>query len=290
MLLLACILPIAAILAQVFLATHPFIAHVSIQASQIADIAHVYQLPPVTTKQSQIVVTTGHKHIPATQGHGTIVFYNGLTSPQVIEAGTLLVGRDGEEIVTDETAYTPAGNLSSNGSVNVPAHAVNPGVEGNIQSGDIYGPCCRQFIQAVNSQFKGGHSARDYQLVTKSDISNATADLLANLKINFKISPDETLLTPVPCSSKTTSNHKPGDISSQVVVSVVQICHPSAYRLSDIQRRIVAIVAGKMRQDALQQLAALPGVTHVGIGWGDDMRLPPARDIVIDIFVPEGNT
>src|SRR5258708_23762391 len=110
-------------------------------ASGVPAIAHVYALPAITVSKSETVSTTGRVHVPATQARGQVTFYNSLTQPQVIDAGTLLIGADGEQIVTDQTAYVPADHYASNGQASVWAHALNPGVEGNIRAGDIQGPC-----------------------------------------------------------------------------------------------------------------------------------------------------
>jgi hypothetical protein len=47
------------------------------------------------------------------------------------------------------------------------------------------------------------------------------------------------------------------------------------YALSQTaQQRIKAIIAGKTTQEALQMLAALPGIEQASIQWGDDTKLP----------------
>jgi hypothetical protein len=270
------LLPVAVGVGEWYLATHPFTATVLVRAQQVSSLAHVYTLPVVTDTQSQVVLASGHKHIAATQAHGAITFYNGLTQPQTIDAGTLLVGSDGQEVVTDETATIPAGTLSTNGAASVGAHALDFGLAGNIQAGDIYGPCCRAFIQVVNSQFTGGHAAREYQLVTKADIDTATNNLLAQVGSgrNFNVSPGLTLLTPVSCSTTTASNHKVGDTAVQVMVTVRQTCSPTAYRPQDVLQRLMGMVTGRTKQDALRHLLAMPGIRSASISWVDDMNLP----------------
>jgi len=288
--LVALLLPLASILFQLHMLLSPPIATILVKAQQLTSLAHVYTLPPVTITQSQIVTTTGHGHIPATQAHGTITFYNASTQQQIVDAGTLLVGRDEEQIITDETAYIPAGNLTSNGTVSVWAHAVDYGPAGNISANDVYGACCRLLVQAVNNQFTGGHNAKDYPLVTKGDIATATSNLLAQVQAEFSLhhenlSAGETLVTPVPCTTHTASNHRAGDEAAQVTVTVNQSCSPSAYKPSDVQHSLIALVAGKTKQDAFSTLLRLPGVTSVAISWADDIKLPPAMYIHLDILV-----
>jgi hypothetical protein len=280
------LLPVASILFQVFLFLHPPIATILIQAQQIAVLAHIYQLPPVTLQNSLTVTTSGHKHIAATQGWGVVTFYNGLPQQQTIAAGELLTGNDGEEVVTDYDVTIPAGSLSTNGAASVLAHALDYGPAGNIQAGDIYGPCCRAWIKVVNSTFTGGHAARDYAVVTKADIDAATASLLAqeNAMLDYRISADETLLTPVPCTTHTASNHRAGDIAQQVIVTVKESCSPSAYKPRDVQHSLIALVAGKTKQAALSALLRLSGVSSVAINWPDSMKLPPAPYIHLDVL------
>src|SRR5215469_7086740 len=282
--LVALLLPLASILIQLHLLFSPLTATILVKAQQVTGLAHVYSLPPVTLAQSQTVQSSGHGHISATQAHWLVTFYNASTSPQTIDAGTLLVGRDGEQVITDQAAYIPAGTLNTNGSVSVWAHAVDYGPAGNIAADDIYGACCRLLVQAVNSPFSGGHDAQDYPLVTQPDIDNAASSLLKNRQLKLSISPDETLVTPVPCSSHVTSNHRAGDQASQVVVTVRQSCSPSVYKPSEVQASLIHLVARKTKQHALAALFSLKGVSSVAINWPDDMNLPPAQYIQLSVL------
>ena len=287
---IAVVLPLASILVQLHLLFSPLTATILVAARQITQLAHIYSLPPVTITQSQVVTTTGHGHIAATQGQGSVTFYNGLPSPQTIDAGTLLVGSDGEEVVTDQDVTIPAGSLATNGYASVPAHALDYGPAGNIQAGDIYGPCCRAWIKVVNSQFTGGQAARDFAFVTKADIATATSNLLAQVQVEFsnrleKSGPGETLVTPVPCTTHTTSNHQARDEAAQVTVTVRRSCSPTAYKPHDVQSSLLSLVAGKTKQAALSALSRLPGVSSVAINWPDSMKLPPVRYIQLTLLV-----
>src|SRR5260221_5050521 len=57
--LIVALFPVASIVGQVYLATHPFTATVQVQANTLSTLAHVYSLPVVTETQSQVVVSTG---------------------------------------------------------------------------------------------------------------------------------------------------------------------------------------------------------------------------------------
>src|SRR5260370_36863551 len=100
-------------------------------------------LETVTLSQAKTVPATGTGHQQAQAAHGFITFYNALPAPQTVPAGELLTGSDGVEVVTLQEAAIPAGTLTTNGQVTVPAQAVNVGPGGNITAEDIYGKCCR---------------------------------------------------------------------------------------------------------------------------------------------------
>ncbi len=263
-----------------YLTLVPATATVYALADGIPAIAQVHALPALSMTRSQIVNTTGHVHVPASQARGLVTFYNSLTQPQVIAAGTLLIGADGEQIVTDQTADVPGGNYASNGQATVWAHALNPGAEGNVRADDISGPCCRAFIQAVNAAFTGGRNARDYQTVTKADIETATAGLLAQAQQSMQgrmaslLPPGEAMLTPVPCSTHATSNHAVGAEATQVMVTVKQTCQPQAYNTHDLQRALASLIAGRTPGNA-RTILQQQGIREAGIRleWLRD-RLP----------------
>jgi hypothetical protein len=163
---------VATLFFQLYLASIQPSASITIVATETPVTAHAaISLPahiftPLVFTQSQTVPTTGRTHQNATQATGYVTFYNALTQPQTIDAGTLLTGSDGIQIVTDQIAYIPAAQLPTDGQATVTAHAVNTGSDGNISAGDINGTCCREYILVKNNQpFSGGQSERDYQSV-----------------------------------------------------------------------------------------------------------------------------
>ncbi len=199
--------------------------------------AHIF--PAISKSESQTVPTTGHGHIPATAARGVVTFYNALTSPQTIGAGTTLVGASGVQVITDATAYVPAGNLNTNGQVTVRAHATTIGPQGNIKAGDIFGPCCKPFIQVTNGAFSGGQNARDFQAVAKSDVDTIVSNLSAQvdhtmvLSLASLVANDETMVIPVPCTTHTLSNHPVGAAAPTVTVTVTQTCTPLVYKTGE---------------------------------------------------------
>jgi hypothetical protein len=213
-------------------------------------------LSALTISQQKTVATTGQGHQNATQATGYITFYNAATYPQEIPAGTLLIGADGVQVVTDQTAYVPAGNLLTNGHTTVTAHALLAGPAGNIQGGDVYGPCCRVNVLVANSAFTSGQNARNYHMVQHSDIDGVTNDLKASLlqsaqaAFQQQTQPGETLLTPLPCTRTSMPNHAAGTEAAQVQVSLTVTCTGMVYNTQAMQQQVTQITT----QEAIKQL------------------------------------
>ncbi len=192
-------------------------------------------LAPLTLSQSQTIQATGHRHQNATSAYGTITFYNGLLTSQAIAAGTVLTGSDGVQIITDQAATIPAGNPPIYGQVTVSAHAVLAGSSENIPSYDINTACCATSVVAKNTQsFTGGANARDFLIVTRTDINTTVTSLLVTLSqsenaaLQAQLQPNEQLIIPS-CTPHVVSDHKPGDEAKQVAVTVSVTCSGIGY-------------------------------------------------------------
>jgi VCBS repeat-containing protein len=195
-------------------------------------------LPSITLTQSNTVAATGHGHQNAEQAQGTITFFNGVFVSQTIAAGTILTGRDGVQVVTDQLASIPAALATTPptyGQVTVSAHALAPGSSGNIAARDINTACCLPSVLAQNTaSFQGGQSERDFTFVTKADIQSISQLLIAsvtrseNAALQAQLATDEGLLTP-PCTPTTSSNHRPGDETGEFTVTVSEKCIGIAY-------------------------------------------------------------
>jgi hypothetical protein len=213
-------------------------------------------LDTITLSQAKTVPTTGIGHEPAQAAHGLITFYNALPDPQTIPAGELLTGADGVEVVTLQEAAIPAGTLATNGQVTVPAQAVNVGPGGNIAAGDIYGKCCRDDVFVSSGPFRGGQNARSYQMVTQQNINSAVSGIKASLDqsvqaaLSQQVQPNQTLVTPVPCTSTVTSDHKAGEEASHVQVMVSETCTGEVYDT----RALHDLLMQTMTQQAAGQL------------------------------------
>jgi hypothetical protein len=192
-------------------------------------------LPATTMSEQKTVTTTGIAHQDATSAHGLLTFYNGATYSQTVPAGTLVVGTDGTEVVTDADAMIPPATFPTFGQRSVLAHAVLAGPQGNIRAGDVYGMCCRVNVSAVSSAFTGGQNARTYQTVAPQDIEGVVNSVKASLEqsvqaaFKTQIQPSETLVTPLACTRSVTPNHAVGEEAATVTVTIDETCTGSVY-------------------------------------------------------------
>ncbi|HLI09118.1 MAG TPA: baseplate J/gp47 family protein [Ktedonobacteraceae bacterium] len=206
-------------------------------------------LETITLSQAKTVPATGTGHQQARAAQGFITFYNALPAPQTIPAGELLTGADGVEVVTLQDAVIPAGTLATNGQVTVAAQAVNAGPQGNIAAGEIYGKCCRDDVFVSNGPFRGGQNARSYQMVTQQDIDSVVLTLKTSLDqrvqaaLSQQVQPNETLVTPVPCSSRVAPDHQAGNEATQVSVMVSETCTGEVYTTSALHALLMQVVS-----------------------------------------------
>jgi VCBS repeat-containing protein len=222
-------------------------------------------LSTLTLSQEQVTSTTGIGHQPEQAAHGLITFYNALPAGQTVPVGTLLIGADGVQVVTEADANIPAAQMPTEGQVSVTAHALAVGPSGNIRSNDLYGPCCRADVFAQNSAaFHGGQNARDFPMVTPQDVSGAVTTLKASLQASVQAAlltqarPGETLITPVPCTPKVSANHAAGEEATHLRVRLDETCTGETYDTQAVQ----TLLTQALTQEATQQ--AGPGYTLTG--------------------------
>jgi VCBS repeat-containing protein len=236
-------------------------------------------LSTLTLSQEQVMPTTGTGHQPAQAAHGSITFYNALPEAQTVPAGTLLIGADGVQVVTEADASIPAGTLSTNGQVSVTAHALAVGPSGNIRANDLYGPCCRADVFAQNpAPFHGGQNARDFPMVTAQDVSGAVATLKASLQASVQAAlltqtrTGETLVTPVPCTPKVSANHAVGEEATQLRVRLDETCTGQTYDTQTVQ----TLLTQALTHEAAKQGGS--GYTLTGAVQVTSVTLSPVKD------------
>ncbi len=222
-------------------------------------------LSSVTMSQARTVPTTGTAHQEARAAHGLLTLYNAAPYVQTVAAGTLLMGTDGMQIVTDQEAVIPAAVMPSEGHVSVSAHAATTGPAGNIKAGDVYGPCCRLNVFAANGALSGGQNARIYQMVTQQDINGVVTSLKTSLEqsvqaaLKTQVQPAETLITPLPCTQKIIPDQRPGEEATQITVTVDETCTGIVYTTQHLSTLATQIA----RADATKRLGT--GYTTTGV-------------------------
>jgi len=210
--------------------------------------------------QARTAPATGTAHQDAQTARGAITFYNAAPTQQIVNAGTLLTGADGIQIVTEQDAIIPAAVLPTDGQMTVSAHAVVTGPAGNIAARDIYGACCRLNVFAVSGPFHGGQDARSYPTVTPQDINTVTSSLKTSLDqsvqaaLQTQVQSNETLITPVPCQQSVTADHQPGEEATQVHISVSETCTGAVYQT-------------QAYQDAITQIETQQATAQLGDGY-----------------------
>ena len=174
---------------------------------------------------------------------------------QTIPAGTLLTGTSGVAVVIEQEATLPPAVYPTFGQVSILAHAAITGPAGNLKAGDIYGPCCRLNVSAVNEAFHGGQDARSFPMVTAQDLSRAVStlksDVMQSVEAAFQaeVHPNETLLAPS-CTPQVMSDHQVGEEAISFSVTVNETCAGEAYNTQALQDLVTQVVT----QQASRQL------------------------------------
>jgi hypothetical protein len=226
-------------------------------------------LASFTLTQARTEQTTGTGEQEAREARGTITFYNALPAAQTVPAGTLLTGGDGIEVVTEQDAVIPAGNLATNGRASVAAHSVQRGPQGNIAAGDIYGACCRANVFVSNGPFTGGQNAKRYPMVTQSDLDHASTTLQAsmshsiNATFQAQVQPGEAAVPPT-CQMKTVTDHRVGEEATQVNMTVTATCQDMAYQTQATEAQVTHDLKAQARAE-LGDGYAMTGDPHITV-------------------------
>lgn len=214
-------------------------------------------LPTITLSEAQTVATTGIGAQHAQAAMGSLTFYNAAPYSQTVLAGTVLIGADGVQVVTDQEAVIPAASFPTDGVVSVLAHTLVVGSGGNIAAHDLYGACCRENVFVVNpTAFTGGQIARSFPMVTAHDLSSTVALLRMGVQnsvqaaLATQLLPTETLITPLACTVFVLSNHAVGMEATQVHVLLTQTCRGAVYSTQALQ----TLMTQQMSQQATAQL------------------------------------
>jgi Baseplate J-like protein len=287
-LFVAMLLPLLSVLFQVYVALHPLTATVSILASQQGALPGTRTLQPVTLSQSQTGPTTGIGHENARAATGTVTFYNGLFTAQLIPQGTVFTGSDGIQVMTDADISIPPANPPAFAVVSVFAHALLPGTAGNIQAGDISTTIANGILVKNLGPFYGGKNARSYHTVTQADINALSTAVQARSiqkvfeSMQKQLQTGEEMTTPQ-CHMSIASPYAVGVETDQVTVLVSATCKAYAYSVERLKRYL----AGKDTQAVLHQFKAYGQIAIRFDGVGDSSRLPQENFIHLIFIVQE---
>ncbi|MGH2495792.1 MAG: hypothetical protein ACRDIV_13925 [Ktedonobacteraceae bacterium] len=209
-------------------------------------------LSPITVSQSVTVPTTGVKHQKATEATGTLVFYNGSSSPQYIQSGSVFTGSDGVKVTIDQNVTVPAANLPAIGSIPIFAHAVLVGSQGNIAAFDINSSLSPDLKVRNEAAFSNGLDERYFQVVTKADITNAAQALKVKVTSSMSAALHGQLtsteqMQQEPCNPQITANHQAGDETSQVTVTVAEKCTALVYDSQELTTRAMQLLSNQAR-------------------------------------------
>ena len=199
----------------------------------------IRQLAPVTITTSQTAPTTGHGHQDARTARGMLTLYNGLFTPQTISVGTVFTASNGIKVVTDETVTIPAGNPPFYGQARLSAHAITPGEQGNIPTGEITSTLSNGVL-VKNDPFSGGRDARDFQAVAPIDLDTLTSTvkntLVQQISQAFPLRSGETVY-PTTCHFSTTADHGAGEEATTLTVKATYTCKGIVYSQDELQQR-----------------------------------------------------
>jgi hypothetical protein len=217
-------------------------------------------LESVSLSNSTVVSATGHAHEDAVRATGVITVYNADSQSYTIPAGVTFQV-NGVDIVTDASVTVQAAIPPSFGVAIAPAHAIEPGITGNIPARSIYTRCCGSpFLTATNvTPFTGGRDARDYSYVQSSDIQNATNTLLPPLTskvtaaLTRELHAGENIVTPL-CTPRTLADRDPGEEATQVKVSVVETCKSVSYDTTSLQTVATTLLVSSQKLDHFKQV------------------------------------
>ena len=198
-------------------------------------------LAPVTVTRSQTAPTTGQDYQSARAANGALLYFNGSFTPQTVYAGTVYTGKDGIQVVTDQTTTINGaipGNPPQFGQASLPAHAMLTGARGNIVAGDIN--IIGTSFQVRNAPFQNGRDARTYRAVAQFDLqqeTRATTQQVQQTLPQAFILRDGEGVYETSCSTKTSADHAIGAEAATLTVTVSSTCQGIAYHLHDLTHK-----------------------------------------------------
>jgi hypothetical protein len=226
-------------------------------SSQLQVQARIISATPMP--KSEVVHATGKGLTKGTQAKGLLTFYNGLEITQTVAAGSIFVGGNNVQVVTDAAAVIPPASPPFLGSVAIPAHVLQVGADGDISPYAIDEICCINDNSVTVSNpnaFSGGQDPQPYTYVKISDIRGATNSLESLLRpvalslLRKQVHSNEKFLYTTLCIPRVQSNHAVNQIATMLLVAVTLHCSGEVY--DNVGAMSLSILRSK--RDALKRL------------------------------------
>ncbi len=174
------------------------------------------------------------------QATGLLTFTSTATGcgcPVIIPAGTAFTDAHGVTIVTAVVA-----SVASQCKVTVRAYALQAGPGGDIPANAIHAAYSSTITASNAVAFAGGQSGESHDQVSQADIDHLAAGLRdqttrsVTTALHVQVRSNEQLFNAAFCQSKTTSDHSPSAIATELRVTVSTTCTAEAYDYTGAMR------------------------------------------------------
>jgi serine/threonine protein kinase len=226
-------------------------------SSQLQVQARIISATPMP--KSEVVHATGKGLTEGMRAKGLLTFYNGLEITQTVAAGSIFVGGNNVQVVTDAAAVIPPASPPFLGTESIPAQVLQVGADGDISPYTIDEICCTNDNSVTVSNpnaFSGGQDPQPYTYVKISDIRGASNSLESLLRpvafslLRKQVHSNEKLLNTTLCIPRVQSNHAVNQIATMLLVAVTLHCSGEVY--DNVSAMSLSILRSK--RDALKRL------------------------------------
>jgi serine/threonine protein kinase len=198
-----------------------------------------------TTVGSNTTQTTGTRSIAGTRASGTLRFENSSSTSVTVPAGSTFTTSSGITLQTTQTAQVPAAQDGHNGTLSIPAVAVNPGSAGNISAQTLATTCCNSLLVTNPKPFSGGVDAQTIHFVLQADLDRVSSLLVPALQrqalkqLQKQLKANEVMAGQPTYATTVTSSSAPGTQTNQVMVRVSVLANSTIYN-SEQARHVAA--------------------------------------------------
>jgi serine/threonine protein kinase len=215
---------------------------------------------------SETTQATGTRSIAGAQASGSLRFENSSHMPVTVAAGTTFSTATGIAVQTTQTAEVPAAQNGQNGTLAIPAVAVNAGSAGNIPAHAIATSCCDGLFVSNPKPFSNGVDARTVRVVLQADLARVSSQLVPGLErqalklLQKQLRTDEVMANQPAYSTRVMSNSQPGAVANQVTVQVLVVSTATVYNSEQARHVAAQLLNAEAEQTfgAAYQLRGVP--------------------------------